>query len=141
MVAVANGGGPPTRSGALFAVAFGGKPSAANAAVFELVIDKSVPLPPCSVITPLLTVEGLMVPVIESIFASSVWMLSVTLSWLPVAPEATKVIVVPLTVMVSPAANSVESESDGAAPESSVAPVIGAGGMAWLLTHASRDCR
>ena len=34
-------------------------------------------------------------------------MLSVTLSWLPVAPEATKAIGVPLTVMVSPAAKLV----------------------------------
>ena len=65
---------------------------------------------------------------IESIFASSVWMLSLTLSWLPVAPEATKVIGVPLTVMVSSDPKLVESESDGAAPESSVTPVIGVAG-------------
>ena len=41
---------------------------------------------------------------------------------------------VPLTVMVSPAAKSVASESVAAAPESSVAPVIGAGTAALLLT-------
>ena len=49
------------------------------------------------------------------------------LSWLPVAPDATKVIGVPLTVMVSPAAKLAASESVPAAPESSVAPVTGAG--------------
>src|SRR5712672_1410370 len=48
------------------------------------------------------------------------------LSWLPVAPEATNVIGVPLTVMVLPAAKSVPSESVVAAPDSSVAPVMGA---------------
>src|SRR6478736_9143510 len=56
------------------------------------------------------------------------------LSWLPVAPEATKVIGVPLTVMVSPAAKLAASESVGAVPESSVAPVIGAGTVSWLFT-------
>ena len=47
---------------------------------------------------------------IESIFVNSVWTLSVTLTSLPVAPEATKVIGVPLTVMVSPAAKLDDSE-------------------------------
>ena len=89
----------------------------------------------CSVITPPLTVEGVEVPVIESIFANSVWTLSVMLSWLPVAPAATKVIGVPLTVMVSPAAKFVPSESVPAAPDNSVAPVIGAGTAALLLTE------
>src|SRR5712691_4365452 len=56
------------------------------------------------------------------------------LSCLPVAPEATNVIGVPLTVMVSPAAKSVASESVVAAPDSSVAPVMGAGVAALLLT-------
>src|SRR6266853_1740278 len=56
------------------------------------------------------------------------------LSWLPVAPEATNVIGVPLTVMVSPAAKFVASESVVAAPDSSVAPVMGAGVAALLLT-------
>src|SRR6267378_49799 len=57
------------------------------------------------------------------------------LSWLlPVAPEATNVIGVPLTVMVSFAAKLVASESVAAAPDNNVAPVIGAGIVAWLLT-------
>src|SRR5258708_30631190 len=56
------------------------------------------------------------------------------LSWLPVAPEARNVIEVPLTVMVSPGAKLVVSESVPAAPDSSVAPVIGAGMAALLLT-------
>src|ERR1700682_2527918 len=61
-------------------------------------------------------------------------MLSVTLSWLPVAPAATKVMGVPLTVMVSPAVKLEASESVLAAPDNSVAPVIGAGIAALLLT-------
>src|SRR3977135_263635 len=56
------------------------------------------------------------------------------LSWLPVAPEATNVIAVPLTVMVSPAPKFAASESVVAAPDSSVAPVMGAGLAALLLT-------
>jgi hypothetical protein len=75
-------------------------------------------------------VEGVEVPVIESIFDSSVCMLSVTLTSLPVAPEATKVIGVPLTVMVSPAAKPGFSESVPAVPDSAVAPVIATGGVA-----------
>src|SRR5262249_54596106 len=59
---------------------------------------------------------------------------SVTLIWLPVAPDATKVSVVPLTVMVLPTAKPDDSESVPAAPDSAVAPVIGAGVAAWLLT-------
>jgi hypothetical protein len=49
---------------------------------------------------------------------------------LPVAPDATKVIGVPLTVIVSPAAKLVASEFVPATPDSSVAPVIGAGAAA-----------
>src|ERR1700742_2861786 len=41
--------------------------------------------------------------------------------------------VVPLTVKVLPAANPLESESDPATPDNAVAPVIGAGGAAWLF--------
>ena len=48
------------------------KPSDANAAVFELVTVRLVPLPPCSVIAPPLMLEGFVVPVIESIFVSNV---------------------------------------------------------------------
>ena len=50
------------------------------------------------------------------------------------APEATKVIGVPLTVMVSPAAKLAASESVPAAPDNDVLPVIGPGIVAWLLT-------
>ena len=73
VVAVLNGG-PPTRSGAggALTVPVAPKPSAVNAAVFELVTVRSLALPPCSVIAPPLTVEGLVVPVIESIFFNSV---------------------------------------------------------------------
>src|ERR1019366_4598863 len=60
--------------------------------------------------------------------------LSVTLSWLPVAPEATKLMVVPSTVMASPAANPAASESLGAVPDNAVAAVIGTGAPIWLLT-------
>ena len=119
-------GAPPTRSGGWTAVTVAPKPSAANAAAFELVTFRLAALSVCSVITPPLTVDGVDVPVIESIFVSSVWTLSVTLSWLPVAPEPTKVRVWPLTVMVSPAAKFVVSESVPAAPDSSVTPVMGA---------------
>ena len=70
VVAVLNGG-PPTRSGAGLAVTVAPKPSAANAAVFELVTVRSAALPPCSIIAPPLTVEGLVVPVIELIFCSN----------------------------------------------------------------------
>ena len=48
------------------------KPSAANAAEFELVTDKFALSSLCSVITPPLMVEGLEVPVMESIFDSNV---------------------------------------------------------------------
>ena len=71
LVAVLNGG-PPTRSGAELPVTVAPKPSDANAAVFELVTVRSVPLPPCSVIAPPLMVEEFVVPVIESIFVSNV---------------------------------------------------------------------
>ena len=103
-------GEPLTRSGGGVAVTLEPRPSDANAAGFELVTVRFAPLSVCSVITPPLMVDGVEVPVMELIFVSSVWMLSVTLSWLPVAPEATKVIGVPLTVMVSPAAKLVASE-------------------------------
>ena len=65
LVAVLNGG-PPTRSGAgLRAHRRRRNRATANAAVFELVTVRLVPLPPCSVIAPPLMVEGLVVPVIE----------------------------------------------------------------------------
>ena len=76
------------------------------------------------VITPPWTVDGVDVPVIASIFDSSVCTLSVTLIWLPVAPDATKVIVVPLTVMVSFVAKLDVSEFVPEVPDSAVAPVM-----------------
>src|SRR5262249_55268011 len=128
-------GAPLTRSGGLAAVTVPLKPSAAKAAAFELDIDSEAASSLRSVITPPETVEGFVVPVIASIFDSSVWTLSVTLIWLlPVAPDATKVMVWPLTVMVLPAAKLAEIELLPAAPDSAVAPVIGAGVVAWLLT-------
>src|SRR3954470_19775698 len=133
VVAVPNGT-LPTRSGGMAAVTLGPKPRARKAAAFELVAVKLAALSVRSLITPPLTVEGLEVPVIESILLKSACTLSLTLSWLPAAPEATKVISVPLTVMVSPIAKWLVSESVAAAPDSSVAPVIGAGGTALLLT-------
>src|SRR5450631_4408538 len=86
LVAALNGGGPWIRSGDEIAVTVGLKPSAPSAAGFELVTVRSVLLAPCRVIAPPLIVEWFEVPVIESILLSKVWTLSVTLSWLPVAP-------------------------------------------------------
>src|ERR1700681_4741606 len=133
VVAVPNGE-PPTRSGPTVTGAEVPKPSAANAAEFELVTGRLAPMLLRNAIAPPLMVDGTVVPVSESIFVNSVWTLSVTLSWLPAAPEATKVMGVPLTVMVSPAAKLVPSESVPAAPDNSVAPVTGAGIAALLLT-------
>src|SRR5450432_173393 len=111
------------------------KPSAANAAESELVTLRLVPLLVCSAITPSLTVDGVVVPESASIFVSSVWTLSVVLTWLlPTAPEATKEIGLPLTVIVSPGAKLAASESVLAGPDNSVAPLIDAGGAALLST-------
>ena len=57
-------GEPDTRSGGWVAVTVEGKPSAANAAVFELVTEKLAALSVCSVTTPPLMVDGVEVPVI-----------------------------------------------------------------------------
>src|ERR1700716_2761813 len=73
-------GEPPTRNGGTVAVAGALKPSAAHAGVFELETDRPAALSVCSEITPPLTVDGVDVPVIESIFVSSVCTLSVMLS-------------------------------------------------------------
>src|SRR5947208_8920846 len=92
-------------------------------------------LAPPGVIATAEMVEGVEVPVITSIFESSVWTLSVIFTWLlPLAPDATKLICLPLTVMVSPGAKSVISELVAAAPDNAVAPVIGV--AALLLTTA-----
>src|SRR6266702_1164575 len=127
-------GDPLTRSGGWAAVTVPLKPSAANAAAFELVIDNAAALSVRSVITPPLTVDGFELPVIWSIFDSRAWTLSVTLSWLPVAPDATKLIVVPFTVMVLPGAKLADSELVPATPDSAVVPLTGAAGKVWLLT-------
>src|SRR5215213_851366 len=124
----------PTRSGGTAAVTLGPNPSARKAGAFELVAVRLAALSVLSLITPPLTVEGMEVPVIESILASSACTVSVTFSWFPAAPEATKVIGVPLTVMVSATAKLVVSEFVAATPESRVPPVIGAAGVALLLT-------
>src|SRR5579883_44763 len=124
-------GEPDTRSGPAVAVPLAGKPSAANAALFELVtVSDGAALLPFSVTMPLVTLEGVEVPVSASILVSSCCTVSVTLTWLlPLAPEATKVMVWPFTVMVSPAEKAVVSALP--APESVVVPLIGA--AAWLL--------
>src|ERR1700712_5532579 len=70
----------PIRSGGVTAVAVPLKPSAANAVVFELETDRPAASSVWIEITPPLMVEGVDVPVIESIFDSSVWILSVTLT-------------------------------------------------------------
>ena len=58
------------------------KPSAANAAVLLLVTDRSEVVPECSVIEPPVIADGIAVPVIASILASKVPMLSAMLIWL-----------------------------------------------------------
>src|SRR5689334_23425733 len=102
------------------------KPSAAQAVVFELVIERLLARPECSVIEPDAIVElfGADVPWSASILPSKVPMLSVMLIWLlPAAPDAMKRMVWPLTVMVSPAMKLEEIESEGDAPLSRVAAV------------------
>src|SRR5579883_757956 len=131
LVAVASDA-PETRSGPAVAVPLAGRPSAANAAAFELeTVNEGEPLLPLIVTMPLVTVEGVEVPVSASILVSNVCTLSVTLIWpLPLAPDATNVMVWPFTVMVSPALKPVDSEL--AAPDKAVLPVIGAAGETWL---------
>ncbi len=67
---------PPPR----VAVAVPVKPRAANAVEFELVTERSAVVPVCNVIEPAVMVDGIAVPVIESILASKSSMSSVTLS-------------------------------------------------------------
>jgi len=73
-------GALPTRSGGTVAIAVAPNPSAANAVPFELVTVKLAALSACSAMTPPLTLEGVELPVIESILLSRVCTLSVTLS-------------------------------------------------------------
>ena len=69
-------------------------------------------MPECSVIEPPLIPDGIAVPVSASILPSKVPMLSPMLIWLvPTAPDAMKVMVWALTVMVSPARKLAEIES------------------------------
>ena len=112
------------------------KPSAPNAFAFELVMVRSDAVPECSVMTPWLITDGGADDVMPLILASRSSTVSVTLSWLPVAPDATKVNTVPLTVMVSPAAKPEVSESLGAVPDSAVVPLTCATGESWLLMVA-----
>src|SRR6202022_752827 len=112
---------PPVRA----AVMVVEKPSAAHAGD-ELETERSAAVPVCSVIAPLAAMVGA-TPVIVPIFPSKVPTVSVTLSWFPTAPAATKVSVVPSTTMVSPATKFVVNESLGDGPDSAVAFVIGAG--------------
>src|SRR5450755_2902213 len=133
-------GEPPTRSGGTLAGAEAPRPRAANAAAFELVTVRLAPMLLRSVITPPLMVDGTVVPVSESIFVNIVWMLSVMLSWLPSAPEATKLMDVPLTVMLLPATKLMASELVPARPDNAVTPLIGAGGAASLLTRLPATC-
>jgi len=83
------------------------KPSAAIADGLELVILRSGASSVCRVMVPLLAVEvmveGVDVPVIESILLNKFWTVAVAGSiWLAPVPN---VIEVPFTVMVSPAVN------------------------------------
>src|SRR6185295_11670132 len=128
-------GAPVTRSGGCTAATVPTNTGAPNAATFELVTERVAASSVCSVMTPPLTVEGVDVPVMASIFDSRVWTLSVTLSWFPVAPDATNVSAVPLTVMVLPATKLEDKESVPAMPDRRVAPVTGpATGKTWLVT-------
>src|SRR5215470_4092925 len=98
-----------------------------------LVMFRFCPVPVCSVIAPVALIVGV-TPVIVPILLSNVPTVSLTLSWLPVAPEATKVNVVPSMVIWSPATKFVVRESLPAAPDNIVALVIAA--PALLLTAA-----
>src|SRR5256885_15721746 len=61
-------GGPPPRSTCGLALTLAPKPSAANAAVLELVSERLAPSGPCRTMAPFQpTVDGFLVPVIESI--------------------------------------------------------------------------
>jgi|SRR4051795_5123774 hypothetical protein len=63
-------GRPLTRSGGCVAVTVAPKPSAAKAGVFELVMFRLAALSVCNVIAPPPIVDGVEVPVIESILVS-----------------------------------------------------------------------
>ena len=118
------------------------KPSAVKVAGLELVIDRPPVWSSFSVTTPLLMVEGAAteVPEIASIAARTSLTVPVPTSIDSVPSVAEPVvavllneIVVPLTVMVLPGAKPDASELVPAAPDNSVAPVIGTGAVAWLV--------
>src|ERR1019366_244779 len=126
---------PPVRA----AVMVVGKPSAANAGA-ELETDRFCAVPVCSVMAP---VRGLRVgatPVIAFTALRTVPTVPVVTSIdsVPAAAEPEvpapllKLIVMPSTTTVLPAAKPVVSESLGAAPDSAVAAVIGPGDAAWF---------
>src|SRR3954468_3901679 len=84
------------------------RPRAPRAALFELVMLRSLDVPVWIEAMPLATVEPVP-PVRASIFPGKPATSAVTsISLLPVAPEALNVRVLPLTVRVSPAANDVD---------------------------------
>ena len=103
-----------------------GRPSAVRAAALLLDSVRSLSEPVFSVIWPPVIVEGVDEPVRPSIFASRpVTSLLTLISFgsLPVAFAATKVSVLPLTVMVSPTAKPFDSEAAVPSPTLSlVAP-------------------
>jgi len=123
------------------------KPNAARAACAvgsedEAEIEKLAALGALIVTAPLSTDDGGVAPVIVSIAESR----------LPTVPEEVlmtkglpdvlvgavdeKLMVVPLTVMVSPFAKPAERELVPAAPESAVELVIACGGVCWLVATA-----
>src|SRR6185503_17337281 len=90
----------------------------------------------CRVIAPVVALMVGATPVMLPIAVISVPTLSVMSitggTAARLVPVLTKLIVVPSTVMVSPFAKEVGSESEGAIPDSFVAAVIGAGVAAWF---------
>src|SRR5581483_7681720 len=119
LVAVDNGE-PETRSGGCAAVTVEplGKPRFAIRLAGDVEIESAAASLVLMVITPPWTVDGVEVPVIESIFDSNVCTLAVMLIWLGlVGAPLTKLSVVPLTVRVSPAEKPGDSESLPEAPD------------------------
>lgn len=121
-------------------VPLGAKPSESSAFGFELVTEKLAGLSVWNVITPPSMVEGVEVPVIESIAVNrfpTVLVAGLMLKGGPVSELGAfeNVIVLPLTVTVSPFAKPFLSEF-AAAPDRAVAAVIGAGGTGGVAAGA-----
>src|SRR5689334_16218720 len=111
---------PPLR----FLVMVDVKPSAAKAALLELDTDRLDTVPVFKVITPLVLTDEPVAPESASILLSRVVMLSVTLIWFgPLAPEATKVSVWPLTVIVSAGGPAEKPEVRTSAPPAVALPL------------------